>query len=750
MKRALTPLRLAGLTLRNRVIKTATFEGMSRGGIPSPALTEHHAALARGGVGMTTLAYVAVSPHGRTFEDQLVMREDIVPHLRELTDAVHEAGAAVSIQLAHCGGFSKDLEHRHHRPKGPLGPSRSINLYGALQGLVWTKPMREVDIEAVPQQFALAATRAREAGFDAIELHLGHGYLLSQFLSPAINRRRDHFGGSLENRLRLPLAVVRAVRAAVGPQVPILCKTNLRDDIPGGLELPEAIEIAKALEREGVDALVLSGGFVSRSPFYLLRGARPLREMIAVERKPMQRVALRVFGPKLIAEHPFEPLYFLPLAREVRRAVEMPLCLLGGVVSGENLATAMDEGFELVAMGRALLENPNFVRELESGLVERSACTHCNVCIAEMDRDGVRCVLPVRIPRMRLGLSIFSIGLALASLSCSLPSASVAPSEPTPTTDEPTPAPSGPRYARITGDLVLHADPNPAAQRLVLAPGPGTENERIVEVLETREGWQRVRTMLPREVMAMGFDAGMGVAVLHLQGWVEAGVAIEFEAGSTSTNPLPPVSEAKTDPLASAPMLMGVLAGTVLRWPDGRVAGEASEDHFFHVPATSREGRTEEGTLMLWCHERRSAPGLGVVEGWLCSADSDASEGSSVDERVAVALDQPIPRPEPSGARIEGSGDQDVIRRIVHAHIREVRGCYNVGLLKDPTLAGRVTIYFVIESDGRIGDVLVKEDALTDPGVGLCIANAIKSWRFPKPAGGGNVKVTYPFNLQPG
>jgi 2,4-dienoyl-CoA reductase-like NADH-dependent reductase (Old Yellow Enzyme family) len=395
MKRALRPLRLAGLTLRNRVIKTATYEGMSRGGIPSPALTEHHVALARGGVGMTTLAYVAVSPHGRTFADQLVMHDELVAQLRPLTDAVHEAGAAVSIQLGHCGGFSKDLTQRRHDPPGPLGPSRAINLYGVLQGLAFTKPMREVDIEAIPQQFALAATRARAAGFDAIELHLGHGYLLSQFLSPAINRRRDRYGGSLENRLRLPLAVVRAVRAAVGPQFPILCKTNLRDDIRGGLELDEAVEIAKALEREGVDALVLSGGFVSHSPFYLLRGARPLREMIAVERKPMQRMALRVFGPSVIAAHPFEPLFFLPLAREVRRAVSMPLCLLGGVVSGDNLASAMDEGFELVAMGRALLENPNFVRDLDAGLVEKSSCTHCNVCVAEMDRDGVRCVLPV-------------------------------------------------------------------------------------------------------------------------------------------------------------------------------------------------------------------------------------------------------------------------------------------------------------------------------------------------------------------
>ncbi|MFO7561211.1 MAG: NADH:flavin oxidoreductase [Enhygromyxa sp.] len=393
--RALTPFRLADLRLRNRVIKTATFEGMSPGGVPGARLIEHHAELARGGVGMTTLAYCAVSPHGRTFADQMVMSAELVDQLRPLTDAVHREGAAASIQLGHCGGFSKDLAQRRRTPPGPLGPSRALNLYGVLSGLAFTKPMRADELDAVVEQFAIAAGRACEAGFDAIELHLGHGYLLSQFLSPAINRRRDEYGGSLDNRLRLPLRVVRAVREMVGPKIPILCKTNLSDGIPGGLEIEDAVEIAKALEREGVDALVLSGGLVSKSAFYLFRGDRPLKQMIEVEKSAMQRMALRMFGPQVIAEYPFEELFFLPLARKVREAVDMPLCLLGGIVSRDNLETAMDEGFELVAMGRALIENPNFIRELEAGQVTRSACTHCNACVAEMDRDGVRCVLPV-------------------------------------------------------------------------------------------------------------------------------------------------------------------------------------------------------------------------------------------------------------------------------------------------------------------------------------------------------------------
>ncbi|MFV8752933.1 NADH:flavin oxidoreductase [Nannocystaceae bacterium ST9] len=389
-RQAFTPVRLAGLTLRNRILKSATFEGMSPGGRASPALIEHHATLARGGVGMTTVAYAAVASAGRTFSEQLLVDEDQVERLRPLTAAVHREGGAASLQLAHCGGFSK---YRAPGQRGPLGPSPAFNAYGSLSGLPWTRAMSEADIAEVVAAFARAAELAKRAGFDAVEIHLGHGYLLSQFLSPAINRRTDAWGGSPSKRLRLPIAVIRAVRERVGDEFPILCKTNLDDGFAGGLELAESIEIAKALEAEGVDALVLSAGFVSRSAFYLLRGGRPLREMIAVERKWTQKLALALFGPLLVRPWPFTPLFLLDQARRVREAVSMPLALLGGVGSREDLGQAMREGFELVALARALLANPAWVREIEAGVIEQTRCNRCNVCIAAMDRGGVRCVL---------------------------------------------------------------------------------------------------------------------------------------------------------------------------------------------------------------------------------------------------------------------------------------------------------------------------------------------------------------------
>jgi 2,4-dienoyl-CoA reductase-like NADH-dependent reductase (Old Yellow Enzyme family) len=387
---AFAPARLGSLSLRNRVIKTATYEGMCPGGVPSDALVEHHRTLAQGGVGMTTVAYCSVSADGRTFAEQMFMRPELVAPLRRLTAAVHGAGAAASLQLGHCGWFTKN---RALSTRLPRGPSLTFNAYGLAVGKPIALALRASEIARIPEEFARAAGLAREAGFDAVELHLGHGYLLSQFLCPATNRRRDAYGGDLDGRARLALEVVRRVREAVGPGFPILCKTNLRDGFRGGLELDDAVGLAQRLEREGVDALVLSGGFTSRTPFYLFRGRRPLAEMIEVEKSRLQKLALAWFGRRVIREYPFEEMFFLPEARAVRSRVRMPLVLLGGIVSRGNVDAAMAEGFDFVALGRALIADPDLVGRMARDPQARSRCTHCNVCVAEMDRGGVRCVL---------------------------------------------------------------------------------------------------------------------------------------------------------------------------------------------------------------------------------------------------------------------------------------------------------------------------------------------------------------------
>jgi 2,4-dienoyl-CoA reductase-like NADH-dependent reductase (Old Yellow Enzyme family) len=380
---AFTPFTLGPLRLRNRIVKPATFEGMCPEGRVSDPLVAHHREVAAGGAALTTVAYASISPDGRSYATQLVMRPEVAPGLSRLADAVHREGAAVSLQLGHCGSFAD----RRLVGGRPLGASRRFNTYG----LSFSRPMTEADLARVVAGFAASARIAAGAGLDAVELHFGHGYLVSQFLSPFTNLRTDRWGGSLENRSRLAVEVLRAVRGAVGPDFPVLLKVNLRDGFPGGLEIDESIEVARRLESEGATGLVLSGGFVSRTPLYMLRGEVPVRQMADAQDRWWARAGLTLFGRLLVPAHPYQEGFFLEEGRRMRAAVRLPLVLLGGLKSLAVIDRAFDEGFELVGMGRALLHDPALPGKLARGELAASACVPCNECIAEMDRGGVRC-----------------------------------------------------------------------------------------------------------------------------------------------------------------------------------------------------------------------------------------------------------------------------------------------------------------------------------------------------------------------
>ncbi len=379
-----TPGKLADLELRNRVIRAGCFEGMCQNESPSERLLEHHQAVAGGGTAMTTVAYCGVSRSGLAFGHEMWMREEIVPMLKRITDAVHREGAAASIQLGHCGFFasSRVIGHR------PLGPSRKFCTFR----LSVCREMTGTDMAQIKQDFGKASALAVEAGFDAVELHSGHGYLLSQFLSPWTNHRNDSFGGPLENRMRFPVAVIRHVRDTLGPQVPILIKMNLRDGFRGGLEVDEAVEVARNYEAAGASALVLSCGFTAKTPLYMMRGNVPIREFVKAEKNPLQKLGLLLFGNIFVQHYPFQEMFLLDLARKVRESVEMPLVLIGGVCSLANMEQAMEEGFDFVQIGRATVRDPQIVSKLERGEVSASDCDHCNRCVGEMSGGPVRCV----------------------------------------------------------------------------------------------------------------------------------------------------------------------------------------------------------------------------------------------------------------------------------------------------------------------------------------------------------------------
>jgi 2,4-dienoyl-CoA reductase-like NADH-dependent reductase (Old Yellow Enzyme family) len=390
ISKAFSPIQLRGLKLRNRFIKSATYEGMCSNGLPTPQLTAFHSRLAQGGIGMTTVAYGAVNPEARTNCEQLLMIEQVVPSLQQLTSAIHVHGGAAMIQLTHCGYFTKNSDMRFKRPKSA---SRVLNKYGMLNGVVFSRAMDRQDMQQTASDFGKAALLSQKAGFDAVEIHMGHGYLLSQFLSPRTNRRTDHYGGTIANRLRFPLEVIEAIRKSVGDSFPVLCKINLDDGFRGGLTITESMEVARSLQKAGVDALVLSGGFTSLTPYYLMRGDVPLWEMIKAEKDIPIKLAMALFGKAIIRRYEFEENFFLPLALKVREAVTMPLAYLGGVCSANGITQIMEAGFDLIALARALIHDPDFVNNIMRGIAEKSECNHCNICVAEMDRGGIKCIL---------------------------------------------------------------------------------------------------------------------------------------------------------------------------------------------------------------------------------------------------------------------------------------------------------------------------------------------------------------------
>lgn len=380
---ALQPLTLPGLTLRNRVIRAGCFEGLSHGGRITERLLEHHRRVAAGGVGMTTLSYCSVSEDGRAFAHELWMRPELLPDLRAFARTIHAEGAAACIQLGHCGFFASPAVIGRR----PLGASAKFCLFR----LSYCREMTEADIGEKTEAFARAALLSREAGFDAVEIHAGHGYLLSQFLSPWTNRRADAYGGSLENRCRFPVRVIRRVREVLGDDFPIIVKMNQRDGMRGGLELDEAVEVARAFEAAGATALVPSCGFTARTPLYMLRGDVPTREMARAQERVSARLGMAAFGRTLVQRYPFEPRFLQEGARRIKDAVSIPVGYVGGVLSLEEMNELVEEGFAFVQVGRATIRDPDLVDHLRTGAVARSDCDHCNRCVAAMSVEGVRC-----------------------------------------------------------------------------------------------------------------------------------------------------------------------------------------------------------------------------------------------------------------------------------------------------------------------------------------------------------------------
>ena len=330
----LQPLTLRGLKLKNRLVRAAAFGGSS-----IKAMHNCHVEAALGGVGMSTVAYACVSSDGRTFASQLVLTELTQSQrtgLRRMTDSVHRAGGAVSVQLTHAGGFASHavIGSRQSAPSPTFSPAN----------LNWSRELTEIDLDAIDAAFAKSADVAvKELGFDAVELHCGHGYLLSQFLSPSRNQRTDAWGGKPTpsaqdpsvyegGRFAFPLRVLRSVRRAVGEGVPILVKLNVDDGFAGsGLTLEDACRFARACEEASCDVIVPSCGYVDTNGFHMLRGEVPLWDMVCAIPGVVEKIALALFGKWLVPHVPFKRQFLRDEATQILRSVKCPVALLGAV-----------------------------------------------------------------------------------------------------------------------------------------------------------------------------------------------------------------------------------------------------------------------------------------------------------------------------------------------------------------------------------------------------------------------------------
>ncbi len=381
--RLFTPGKIGSLTLRNRIIKSATFEGMAPGGVASEYLVEMHRQVAAGGTALTVVGFASVHRNGRSYPHQLLAdtREAFEP-LRELTDKVHQEGGAAALQLVHCGRSANPQV----TGETPIAPSPVRDRYT----MVTPKGMTEDDINEVLDAFARAAGWAKEVGFDAVQLHGAHGYLISQFLSAYTNRRDDDWGGDPERRRHFVLEAVRRVRQVVGDDFPVFVKINTRDYVRNGVDVEEAAGTAQALALAGVDAIELSGGFTD-SVFYITRGEIPI-DIVLKGRSLPQRLAIKTLMRFMEGKVRFErEAYFLDYALQIRPAVDVPLILVGGMRSRSVMEEVLEQGMDFVSMARPLIREPDLPLRMERGETEKATCISCNRCLGLMDGGMLSC-----------------------------------------------------------------------------------------------------------------------------------------------------------------------------------------------------------------------------------------------------------------------------------------------------------------------------------------------------------------------
>jgi 2,4-dienoyl-CoA reductase-like NADH-dependent reductase (Old Yellow Enzyme family) len=362
MRKLFDETKINGMILPNRLVRSATWEGMAEpDGRPTNKLAALYGNLARGGVGLIITGYCFVRPDGKQLPGQIGIHTDaFAEEMKQLPQAVHHHPARICLQLVHAGGQTSS------RIAGgrPVAPSA----VAVAQYPEEPVALSETEIEQLMDSFASAAVRAQGYGFDGVQLHASHGYLINQFLSPLTNRRDDSYGGSLENRSRFLVETCRRIRKGVGTSYPLMVKLNGDDFLPGGLELEEALEVARMLDEEGIDAIEVSGGTPASGERTPVRQGIDVREQEA---------------------------YNLPLAVRIKNVVECPVMVVGGLRSLEIVeGIVRRKEADFVAMARPFIREPHLARRWEEGDEARSRCISCNGCFKPgLKERGIYCVV---------------------------------------------------------------------------------------------------------------------------------------------------------------------------------------------------------------------------------------------------------------------------------------------------------------------------------------------------------------------
>ncbi len=386
-----SPYKLGPITLRNRIIRSAAFENMARANAPTKELQDYHVSVAHGGVGMTTVAYCAVDLTGVSFDGQLYVRPEIIPDMKKMTDAIHKEGAKASIQLGHCG----NMTHMSTCHCIPVSADTWFNLYSP----TIHRRLKVAEIKTIVKHFGEAVDFARECGFDCVEIHAGHAYLISQFIARRTNHRHDEYGGSFENRVRFMNEVLDEVMAHAKDDMAVVVKTNMWDDCWQGVSIEEGLQVAREIAKHKVHGIVLSGGTVSRSPMTILGGAMPIKTL--AHYMPMKtlwwlKAALHIpyVGAIMTPTVPFKELYFMDKAKyfqEQLKDIDIPLIYVGGVQSGDNCQQIMDEGFELFQIAHVLIKDPDFVKHVQENPHYHAGCKRSNYCVGRMYSKQMKC-----------------------------------------------------------------------------------------------------------------------------------------------------------------------------------------------------------------------------------------------------------------------------------------------------------------------------------------------------------------------